>query len=421
DADTCDFLRGRIAKGLFRESPDDALAVVESIHDPDRRFRAYIDLAGLTEPSQHLQKRELLEQAQLLIASTNQANLRAVWIYCVADGLLDLGEIDRAKTLLDEARSIAAALPRAGNGGDARGYVAQALARIDLPSALELVQDLEEDKAFDAFHGKIAFRIAKAQPAQSQRVLGMVRDECRRGSWAIRVCYRMADADPERARRIADEIINPYLRAYALGLMAKAWSGSDKRRAQGWLDEAFELLADVVEAGEERIGGPQPAAGVAAALLSVAELIDARLVRERLWRTLAFRRSDDVPPGRRHAEDLTSTLALLLARFDRDVARQLLDPFLNRLRLNGLAELSAYDRNSFWIDAAVAIDPNWAVELLDELAANAVDSDERLTRSRKQLAWGLARRPEKNVREFLAQWFNQWVPDDSDNEFYVNY
>ncbi|HEV3021944.1 MAG TPA: carboxypeptidase-like regulatory domain-containing protein, partial [Pirellulales bacterium] len=278
DADTFDFLRGRIAKGLYRENTDEALAVVESIHDPDRRFRAYIDLAGLTEPSQHLRKRELLDQAQLLMVSTNQANLRAIWIYCVADGLLDLGETERAKTLLDEARSIAAALPRAGNGGDARGYVAQALARIDLPSALELVRDLEGDKALDAVHGKIALRIAKAQPAESQRVLDMVRDEFRRGSWAIRVCYRMADADPERARQIAGQIVNPNLRAYALGLMAKAWSSSDKRRALGWFDEAFELLADVVEAGEERIGGPQPAAGVAAALLSVAELIDARLL-----------------------------------------------------------------------------------------------------------------------------------------------
>ncbi|HVC95096.1 MAG TPA: hypothetical protein VND64_15475 [Pirellulales bacterium] len=421
DQDAYDYQRRRTASRLFRESPDEAMAVAESIHDPDSRFRAYIDLAGLVEPSQQRQKRELLDQAQLLMVATQDAGLRATWIYCVSDGLLDLGETDRAKGLLEEARSIAATLPRAGNGGDARGYVAQALARVDLPAALELARDLEEDKVFDGTHGKIASRIAQARPAESERVLGMVRDEFRRGSWAIRVCYRMAGADPERARRIADQIANPYLRAYALGLMAKAWSGSDKRRAQGWLDEAFAELARVVEAGEERIGGPQPAAGVAAALLPVAELIDARLVQERLWRTLSFRRAHSA--RREHeVEESTSVLTLLVARHDRCVARWLLEPLVARARAGGLDALPAPpDSGDLLFCAAVAIDPHWALELFDELAAGVADSDDRLNNLRQRLAWTLARPPERIIRDYVEMWLNHWVPDMPDNEFYVEY
>jgi len=337
----------------------------------------------------------------------------------MSDGLLDLGETDRAKRWLDEARSIAATLPHAGNGGDARGYVAQALARVDLSSALELVRQLEEDKVSDAAHGKIASRIAQARPAESERVLGMVRDEFRRGSWAIRVCYRMAGADPERARLIAAEIVNPYLRAYALGLMAKAWSGSDKRRAQGWLDEAFDELQRVVEAGEDRIGGPQPAAGIAAALLPVAELIDARLVQERVWRTLSFRRAPWSPQDR-DADRSNCELAVLVARYDSRSARRLLEPFVVRLRAGGLEAMGARDDDAFFA-AAAAIDPHWAVELFDELAAGVADSDDRLNTVRERLAWTLARPPERTIRDHVEMWLNHWVPDMPDNEFYVEY
>jgi hypothetical protein len=413
---TYDWLRCWVAKGLYRESPEEAMAIVESILDPDARFLAYIELAGLAESSQHLRKRELLEQAQLLLGQTSNASTRAAHIYCVVEGLLDLGETDRARHWLDEARSIAATLPRAGDDSRSRGYVAQALARIDLSSALELIEDLEEDQAFDAYHGKIACRIAQAQPAESQRVLGMVRDPFARGSYAIRVCYRMATADPGRARRVAGEIVNPYLRAYALGLMAKAWSGSDKRRAQDWLDEAFEELERVIEAGEDRIGGPQPGAGVVAGmLLPVAQLIDPRGVREWTWRTLSLGRSHE-EFGEQDIDRWTSMFAMLVARCDPSAARRLLEPLVARVRAGGLDTLATIDERILF-DAAAGVDPNWAAELLEDLTADASESDERLERIRKRLAWTLATRPELTVRDYVSMWFNHWSPEMPDNEF----
>ncbi len=71
--------------------------------------------------------------------------------------------------------------------------------------------------------------------------------------------------------------------------------------------------------------------------------------------------------------------------------------------------------------AAVALDPHWAVELFDEFAVVAADSNDRLNTVRERLAWTLARPPERTIRDHVEMWFNHWVPDMPDNEFYVEY
>ena len=54
----------------------------------------------------------------------------------------------------------------------------------------------------------------------------------------------MASADLPRALRIAETIDDPLLRAYALGLMARALAAADKPAAARLLDQAFDRLEE---------------------------------------------------------------------------------------------------------------------------------------------------------------------------------
>jgi hypothetical protein len=109
-----------------------------------------------------------------------------------------------------------------------------------------------------------------------------------------------------------------------------------------------------------------------------------------------------------------------MAQYDRNVARHLLEPLVVGVRASGLNAMTAGDDDAFF-SAAVAIDPNWAVELFEGIAAGAADSDGRLNSVRGRLAWTLARPPERIIRDHVEMWFNHWVPDMLDNEFYVDY
>lgn len=135
----------------------------------------------------------------------------------------------------------------------------------------------------------------------------------------MRVCHRMAPADPERARRLADRITDPHPQARAYGVMAQALAGTKPARATELLHQAFAVLAAHVAAGQDHFNSFTNAAVVAAALLPAAEQIDPRLVPEFFWQALALR----TPPRqgdeteRQLGEGADVALALMLARYDR--------------------------------------------------------------------------------------------------------
>ncbi|HQU43700.1 MAG: hypothetical protein B7Z73_04215 [Planctomycetia bacterium 21-64-5] len=411
--DDMDHFRTLIARALARDHYDEAAAVASAIEGADRRARALFELASALPTSENATSRKLLDEALLTSTHADDPSGRALWQACAADGLLDLGETDRARRLLAEAGATAATLPMAGGGTSARRYIADVLARTDLPTALDLVSNLAEVVYRDRTLGKIAFRVAAQQPAEAERVLGMVGDDDRRGLSTPRVCYRMAVVDGERARRLAVRVSSLYLRALSLGWAARGWAISDPDRARQTLDEAFGILRSLVDAGEGRFYGPQSAAVAAAVLLPVVEAIDPRLVREYLWRAVSFRRS--YPQG--DQEDWLAeiaTLSLLLAQYDREVARLALEPAVDHLRrqavnYTGVCRFAA-------VYAACAIDPKWAFSLIDE---DSSDHGESRFSLRQNFAWALAIEPSVRTRVLLENYpgDDYWLPGRPDNEF----
>ncbi|HVA50532.1 MAG TPA: carboxypeptidase-like regulatory domain-containing protein [Pirellulales bacterium] len=412
--DDKDFLLTQIARLLVHDHPDEAAAVAHAIEGAGRRTRALFELAGALPTADPAAKRALLDEA--LLASTHD-NLRSFWQACVADGLLDLGQTDRARALLADASVMAATLPIAGDGAMIRRKTADILARTDLPAALSLVTDVAEEKERDLIFGKIAYRVAAQQPAEAERVLAMIGDEYRLGFSTVRVCYRMATVDGERARKLAGRLTSPYLRALSLGWTARGFAISDRRRACSMLNEAFGILHSLVEADEGRFYGPQSAAVAAAALLPVVEAIDPQLVREYLWRAVSFRRSyphDDQQD--RLAE--AATLALLLAQYDRDVARLVLEPVVDRLKRRSRDQTSVCVRAA--VDAACAIDPKWAARVFEQ---EDIDDHRYYFSWRYEFAHALAIQPSIRTRILLGKylWYAYWLPGGPDNELQIEF
>jgi hypothetical protein len=138
-----------------------------------------------------------------------------------------------------------------------------------------------------------------------------------------------------------------------------------KPAATALIDEACAQLVKLVEEGHDRLTRPRGALLIAAELLPTAERLDTELLRRCFWRTVALRppRPAGGDPSGMFEEGI-SRLAIALARYDRAVARQVLEPAARRVRS---LDYGRTFRARFTFAAAAAIDPAWAVALADSL------------------------------------------------------
>ena len=283
----------------------------------------------------------------------------------VAERFLDLGQAERGRAILREGEALAKQLPKAGWVGYARGAFAEELVQVDLEAALALTKDLADAGQFDRHHGNIAHELAGRDPAQAERVLTMVKDQRQRDQYTVRVVYRMAPLD--------------------LGPCPPPGGIDQRRRPQG------------VRSGND---GPPPGrdrqglgAGGARKRLRIARAFVPRSARRNQTAFMtsppsrpfccrspsgstpgssrnisgAASRCDSPThgrpcPGGRHAQ-ADVLLAMMLARYDRAIARSLVEPLA---RGGGPAAVYFSSRGELYAAAAV-IDPKWAVALVEAL------------------------------------------------------
>ncbi|MEW6745326.1 MAG: hypothetical protein AB1486_21450 [Planctomycetota bacterium] len=236
-----------------------------------------------------------------------------------------------------------------------------------------MIAELGDAFEYDRHHGNIAHELAEVDPAAAERVLGMMREKSQRDQWAVRVCYRMAPVDLARARRIAASIESLYMRAHVLGVMAEALAGIDAEQARPLLDQAFAVLQSVVESGERITNADRSAAGVAAFMLSFVEHVEPARVEESLWRAVSFRPPTSLGLDRLDYEDhqlnRDPTLALFVARYDRELAHAQLEPLTARILSDPPKDMRDELRAVFL--AAAAIDPHWAAALIERLPVSS--------------------------------------------------
>jgi protocatechuate 3,4-dioxygenase beta subunit len=359
DAWFADHLRHAVSCSLPSADADERMAIVGAIRDVEWRVLAALHAADALPEAARALKRECVEHALQDALSIPEPSRRIVSLAKVADRLIDLGEVARATRLLDEARLIAVSLPLMATGGHARVEYAESLARVDPARALALTEDILDPVAFDRSRLRIARRLASSDPSRAAKILETLRDPRSLTSALPGLCHALAAVDPALARQLIAKARNgdPCLPPYALGMMALAVSSRDQPAATTWLREAFDRLGKVPGSGPTAPGASHDPASVAAALLPVAERVDPRLVPELFWKAVALH----VPrPGSETRS--SSLLALLLARYDREVARAIFEPVATRALASDESDLDAL------LAASAVLDPALAVRLVEALA-----------------------------------------------------
>jgi hypothetical protein len=407
----------RVAMGMMDESVEDALTVLESLEDPATKTMGYIEASTRLGAEKRAQALEVLDRALLNArAARGPDGIKLLMLGHVAERFLDLGQTERGRALLREGEAVAKTLPKGGWVGYARGAFAEELVQIDPEAAFELAKDLTDAREFDRHHGNIAHELAGRDPAQAERALAMVREPSQRDHYAVRIVYRMAPLDLARARRLAESIGDECSKGFGLGMMALRLAETGKDSARGVLESAYESLERAAAAGKPNprsLYSPAPIAGV---LLAVAERIDPRLVEEYLERALAMRQPvpwETEPRGQGAHADVQ--LAMMLARYDRSIARPLVEPLV---RGTGSAPAHRLAVGELYA-AAAAIDPKWAVELVEALPDDP-DLEPRSPKNAARLAVAnlLGRGGERRFRHLQQTFLHLWVTDTEDNNPY---
>lgn len=404
-------IRERVAAGLFESAPDEALAVAESIEDPAARALALLKGVDALPSSEKAKKLELLDRALVAAkAAREPTGIRILLMAQVAEHWLDLGLPEKGKALLRDALPDAQQLPDEAWPSYAKGVFAEEFCQVDLDTALKLTKGLSDKFEYGRHHGNIAHELAGKDPAAAERVLGMVKEPYHHDDYTVRIVYRMAPVDLARARRLPTAMVNPVLRGYALGMGALGLANAKKTgEATALLREALDVLDNAGGYGESPTRHPSDRASACAALVAVAEKIDPDLVPETFWRTLSLRypRRPDTASDPNAFCDLR--IAVLLARYDRGVARELLTRHVG-------PEMGEPPGESGLVFAAAAvIDPAWAVELVERLPDDP-DVKTQGTKNQARLAAAavLGRHGEARWRYLQSHYTYLWVADIED-------
>jgi uncharacterized GH25 family protein len=401
------YVRRAAVQGLSSEAREEAQAIIESMKDPSFRSTAYLDLCDAVPEAKKAERRTLLHQALLHARGIQESDHRIINLASVARRLWAIGDKELATKLLREGQQIARELPTAGWSGYARGAFAEDLALIDLDAALALMKDLKDPREYIRHHGNLTHKLANIDPASTERVYRMLMErkdnqtEYQRDQYAVHVCHRMALVDPARARKIAETVINPYFKARGYGVMAQALARSQPREARSLLDHAFDLLEKQAASGQDMFNNFWDASSLAGLMLPAAESIDPSLVPEFFWRALSLYHSQRRDGADDQWQLLQQThalgaLALVLARYDREVALVFIDA-AGKYKPSGRMSRSTH------LSAAALVEPRRAAALVEKLPEGESKEHARLNVVNMLLAEGDD--AWKIVHRDLAQWF----------------
>lgn len=246
-----DAIAKAMGRQLIDDDPEGALEWLEKIDDTDEyasyQVFAVVELAK-THPD--LARRQF-DKALPLLDNIEENSGRAVLLAQLGAAMLP---IDRAlaETTLRQAQDLASPLPRDENGSEIRAQVANALARLDIDAAVEMVQGLTgyENRPVH-FEQRLAAKIADANPERAEQLLNIAQEWERRRE-TVDVVSLMAAKDPARAMRIARAMQETdESKPRALGALAVALRQTDPQ-------SALTLFAEAVAAATKAQGPGGP-------------------------------------------------------------------------------------------------------------------------------------------------------------------
>ncbi len=238
-------------------------------------------------------------------------------------------------------------------------------------------------------YGNIAIRLAFEHPAECEAVLNQIEEPIWRIHGAPRVCRRLVRNDLARAKRIAASLPNPPDRAYAWTFLADGLSASDRTGASAALDRALSEIDAIDRRDASHIYDANPAASI----LPLVERIAPERVAEVFWRAVALSTPGDDPRTDFGGDNPLAAEALLLSRYDRDVAATLFEPVAAFVRSRSLRD--GNDIIPAVLLALTGIDPRTAVDVVESLPpARTLDLNDRTNWARITVAETLAMPPD---------------------------
>jgi hypothetical protein len=330
----------QVAMARLEDDSAAALAVLDADRSGLARARGLCPLADLADAIAPRRRAEILDRAAAAARRLESAEEKLILIGEVADRWLESFDLDRAAPILREGqKALAAAKP------ELFAYQAapfgEALAAIDLPAAEAFLARKAPGGSKGADidmrdRAAVAVRLAVADPKAAERqarMLKQVPNFYDPQAYLLRIARNMARADLPRARAVLDLLDDPKarvnlgkgpLKPYGLALLAEARADVDPEGARALLDEAFAGLRALAEAQPGQVTYPS-IDEVMAGLLPLVERLQPDRMAERLWLAVACRANRTEPLEGHRAADML-VLALLVSRYDREMAAVIAEP-----------------------------------------------------------------------------------------------
>jgi hypothetical protein len=365
---------------------DELRAMIDSGDNEHKKALQLIRATDEMAVGERATRIEWLEAAVLHARQIDELAGRAWILATVAERLFGLGEIERARQILVEAEDIVKPLIADPTVQGASVRLALAAANVDADRALGW---LDKAGLYAGWHGgRVAAKFLPDRPQQAVEVWkrAVQANRTERLSWVNRVghplpvqlreyrgaaefCYHLAMADRVLAEQLAADAENESMRFWQQGAVVLALAETEPDEARRQLTTLVREALPQLRIEDSLILPPWSAPAVAAWLLPLAEKVAPELCRELFWRSLALR----LPRPRDHLRgEIESTdieLAKLLGRYDREIARALIEPLIGTTSAAGGERVRTAEpttaSSSFL--AAMHIDPRWAKSLLDAL------------------------------------------------------
>ncbi len=277
--------------------------------------------------------------------------------------LIDLGQVEAGKRLLDEARETAERLGGSGLEGFARGYTAAQLAPFDIDAALKLIEPITDSREKIRYTANVAVEISRHDP---DRAIAMAPTMASGHLW-MRMALKMADDDLPKAKEVLAQMRgsgDERYRALGLAWVARAVHRRHPEEAFRLIDESLAITIQL-PVGFDTWSNYGREAPIAAYTAVVAQEIGYADMQSVVARVLACRR----PDSRMHSDvdrlKSVVTMAKILAVVDRQAARWLLEAIRDRDELFGGGGYDSIDRND-WLLAWSLVDSQFAQRLVEE-------------------------------------------------------
>jgi hypothetical protein len=365
-------IRKMVATELLATDPSAAESIVKALPIAEGRPWAYVELAEALPDEDRARKRKLLELATDDVHdpafAPRDAESRRVRLGQLVRAWLNLGDVDKARPLVREGLELVGVLPKMRQFDDR--FLSTA-ARIEPDRVLSLIGNLSSAAERRPYYARIAESLAYEHPAEAERVFQLSDDSPRtlvqntsRIVLQLRLCLRLATSDPVRARRIIAGIEMPQDQACAWALLALGLADRDKPAARLAIAESIQVidrLADSARASQTARTGALGDHNPAALILPIVERVAPERLEEVFWRAVALLPNDDLAQKRGVADVRIAEAAIVLARYDRQVA----DVFVSQAFSSYSPAFSAYP--PMLIRAKAGVDPHGAVGLMEAL------------------------------------------------------